>query len=205
MPSISVLVDDNEIANAGANELNLLSASLCGGSTGKQSLSASGIGYMDAIENEHLSWVLQQIDVGQTIDWRIDHSDQFSTAKRSVTRGSIGEIMQGLESLDEKAGKRQPAAPADILFPGLYYSIKVNSDSPIIARLDGYDQIQAEIMWSQHTLGFEFTVMSISGRPDGSTTQKYWLQTVLKSGDRVRLEVQDAPERQSRSAAVGVA
>lgn len=205
MPSISVLVDDNEISTAGASELNLLSASVCGSSTGKQSLSVSGIGHMDANENEHLNWVRQQIDVGQSIELRIDHADQFSTAERSVTRGGIDEITQQLESLGEKENKRGSIAPPDILFPGLYYSVRVNSDSPVIALLDGYDQIQAEVMWSRHTPEFSFSVMSISVKPDGNTTQKYWLQTALKSGDQVRIEVRDAPINRSRSAAISVA
>ena len=205
MPSLTVIVDDNEIATAGAPELNLLSASVCGGAAGRQSLSVAGIGYMDENECEHLTWVLQQIDVGQSIELQVDRASQFSTADRSVDVSSIDELMQRLQSMEERVDEPRQTTPPDTLIPGLSYSVQVNSDSPVIASLDGFDQIAAEVMWRKHTAEYELTVMSISVKPDGDTTQKYWLQFALKSGDRVKIEVNDAPNRQSRSAAIRVA
>lgn len=205
MPSVSVLVDDTEIATAGARDLNLLSASLCGGPFGEQSLIVSGIGHTDETESEHLTWVGQQIRVGQIVDLRLSDSDHFSTADRSVTRGGIDEITKHLESMNERMQKRTPAAPPAVLYPNLYYSVRVNSKPSVEAFLNGFDQIQAEIMWSYHKPEFDFGVMSISVKRDGSTTHKNWLQTTLKFGDRIRIIVLDAPSSQANIAAISVA
>lgn len=205
MPSIAVFVDEDEIACGGASELNLLSASLCGGPFREQSLSVSGIGDVNENEGEHFSWANERIEVGQSIGLVIDDSEDFSDAVRSVARVTMAEIRRRIEELRERVKDRKPAPRPEILYPGLYYVVQVNSGAPVVAPLSGYDRIQAEVMWSRHQPEFNFKVMSVSVLPDGNTTRKYWLQETLRSGDRIRIEVMDAPDKHTNVAAASVA
>jgi hypothetical protein len=193
MPSFTVSIDDTLESIAGGPNLTLLTGGVWGGATGKPSLSVSGVGRYDEEEEEHLSWISRSIDVDQTVELQVTDSDECSVPGRKVVRGGLPGIRGRLEVINEKVQSHEPAPPAPILYPGLYFVVQINSEAPIEAHLNGFELIQTKFSWSCYGSDIDFHVMSISVKADGSTTHRDWLRASLAMNDRVKITAKNAP------------
>lgn len=114
---------------------------------------------------------------------------------RKVVQGGLPEIRRRLEVFSENAQSREPAPPAPILYPGLYFVVQINSEAAIEAHLNGFELIQTEFSWSCYGSDIDFHVLSISVMADGSTTHRDWLRASLVMNDRVKITVKNAPNK----------
>ncbi len=194
MTALAVQIGGKDRCVAGREDVRFLMATLVGANTGAPNLHVGSVISHRPTECEYLTWISENIEVGEELAITITGSTEYS----DVLRRNVSDPTQTMRRLRELERKSEgkPTPPLPVLYPNLAFEITVNGKPEVTAFLESLNQIQLELTWHD-AKGIHLSAISISSIGDGRTKSKGWIQRELKLSDIASVRITDVPDNEA--------